>query len=81
MARDFLDFSQRWTLVLLCAYGFSKEIRPSEPYLTQYLTGYKGLDEDDVYQKIYPVWPYSYFALLVPVFLLTDLLRYHAAKN
>ncbi len=52
------------------------QIRPSEPYLTEFLTGAKGLDEDDVYQKIYPVWSYSYFALLVPVFLLTDLLRY-----
>ncbi len=69
------------TLLLLCAYGLSKEVRPSEPYLTEYLTGYKGLDEDDVYQRVYPVWPYSYFALLVPVFLLTDLLRYKPVIN
>ena len=25
---------------------------------------------------MYPVWPYSYFALLIPVFLLTDLSKY-----
>ena len=26
-------------VLLLCAYGFFKEVKPSEPYLTQYLTG------------------------------------------
>ena len=66
------------TLSLLCLYGFFKELRPSEPYLTDYLTGpqYKNISQEDVYDQVYPVWPYSYFALLVPVFLLTDLLRY-----
>ena len=29
-----------------------------------------------VYNKVYPVWPYAYFSLLIPVFLLTDFLRY-----
>jgi thiamine transporter 2/3 len=29
-----------------------------------------------VYGDIYPVWSYSSFALLIPVFLLTDLVRY-----
>jgi len=50
-------------------------VKPSEPYLTEYLTGDKNLDQDDVYSKVYVVWPYSYFALLFPVFLLTDLFR------
>ena len=68
----------RLTLVLLCLYGFFKELRPSEPYLTDYLTSsqFKNLTEENVYDQVYPVWPYSYFALLVPVFLLTDMLRY-----
>ena len=66
------------TSILLCSYGFFKELRPSEPYLNEYLTGekYKNITESDVYDKVYPVWPYSYFALLIPVFLLTDYLRY-----
>ena len=66
------------TLVLLCAYGFFKEVKPSEPYLTEYLVGeeFKNLTKDDVYSKVYPVWSYSYFAMLIPVFLLTDFLRY-----
>ena len=64
------------TLVLLCMYGFFKELRPSEPYLTDYLVNeeYKNLTQDAVYNQVYPVWPYSYFALLIPVFLLTDYL-------
>lgn len=64
------------TLGLLCAYGFFKEVKPSEPYLTQYLIGPKNLTEDQVYYEVYPVWSYSYFGLLVPVFLLTDFVRY-----
>ena len=35
-----------------------------------------NIPKDDVYNKVYPVWPYAYFALLIPVFLLTDFLRY-----
>ncbi|XP_059098450.1 thiamine transporter 1-like isoform X1 [Tigriopus californicus] len=66
------------TLLILCLFGFFKELKPSEPYLTEYLTGfeYKNLTKDDVYQKVYPVWSYAYFFVLIPVFLLTDLVRY-----
>lgn len=43
------------TLVILCAFGFFKEIRPSEPYLTVYLTGPdKTLTEEEVYQQVRP---------------------------
>jgi hypothetical protein len=28
-----------------------------------------------VYQNVYPVWTYSYLAVLVAVFLFTDLLK------
>ena len=68
----------RITLTALCLYGFFKELRPSEPYLTDYLIGpqYKNLTQEDVYNKVYPVWPYAYFSLLIPVFLLTDFLKY-----
>uniref|UniRef100_U3JTB1 Solute carrier family 19 member 2 n=1 Tax=Ficedula albicollis TaxID=59894 RepID=U3JTB1_FICAL len=64
-----------WALptALLCAYGFFCSVRPSEPFLTRYLLGpYKNLSET----QIYPVWTYSYLALLFPVFLATDYLRY-----
>ncbi|CAG0920775.1 unnamed protein product [Notodromas monacha] len=66
------------TTLLLCSYGFFKELRPSEPFLTEYLTGpqWVNLTGEDVYQNVYPVWTYSYLVLLLFVFLLTDLLRY-----
>ncbi len=30
----------------------------------------------EAWSEVYPVWTYSYLAILVPVFLFTDLLRY-----
>ncbi|NWI63446.1 S19A2 protein, partial [Todus mexicanus] len=68
-----------WALptALLCAYGFFCNVRPSEPFLTRYLLGpHKNLSETQVFNEIYPVWTYSYLALLFPVFLATDYLRY-----
>lgn len=68
----------KWTTFLLCCYGFFKEIRPSEPFLTEYLIGnWTGLTKEQVYHDIYPVWTYSYLAVLVLVFLVTDFFRYN----
>ncbi|KAK7873429.1 hypothetical protein R5R35_000214 [Gryllus longicercus] len=64
------------TTLLLCIFGFLKEFRPSEPFVTPYLTTYKNFTEEQVNQEIYPVATYSYLCLLVLVFLVTDLLRY-----
>ncbi|NXX39752.1 S19A2 protein, partial [Tricholaema leucomelas] len=62
---------------LLCAYGFFCSVRPSEPFLTRYLLEpHKNLTRTQVFNEIYPVWTYSYLALLFPVFLATDYLRY-----
>ncbi|KAJ8377519.1 hypothetical protein AAFF_G00259460 [Aldrovandia affinis] len=36
----------------------------------------KNLTESQVVNEIYPVWTYSYLALLLPVLLLTDYVRY-----
>ncbi|XP_078677937.1 thiamine transporter 1-like [Branchiostoma floridae x Branchiostoma belcheri] len=64
-------------ILLLCFYGFFKEMRPSEPFLTPYLKGPdKNLTEEQVDNQIYPVWTYSYLACLLLVFLVTDFLRY-----
>ncbi|XP_061571988.1 thiamine transporter 1 [Cololabis saira] len=63
--------------VLLCVYGFFSSLRPSEPFLTAYLLEPdKNLTETQVVNEIYPVWTYSYLALLLPVFLATDYVRY-----
>uniref|UniRef100_A0A4W5QPK3 Solute carrier family 19 member 3b n=1 Tax=Hucho hucho TaxID=62062 RepID=A0A4W5QPK3_9TELE len=63
--------------VLLCIYGFCSMMRPSEPFLTDYLTGpYKNLTTKQVTRQVFPIWAYSNLFLLIPVFLVTDILRY-----
>ena len=48
-------------LAFVCTYGFFKEVKPSEPFLTEYLTGpWKNLTEDEVYQeasRVFFIWP------------------------
>ena len=71
-----MEFWIKATL-LLCSYGFFKEMKPSEPFLTPYLKGSpKFLSEEELDNEIYPVWTYSYLVTLFVVFLVTDLLRY-----
>lgn len=63
--------------ILLCTYGFFTYIKPSEPYVTAFLMGpHKNLTEEEIVNQIFPVWSYSYTAFLVPIFLLTDYLKY-----
>ncbi|XP_062435317.1 reduced folate transporter [Rhea pennata] len=70
---------QRWKLQVfyLCFYGFMTQIRPGESFITPYLLGQdKNFTEVEVTNVITPVLTYSYTAVLVPVFLLTDYLCY-----
>ena len=56
-------------LLILCLYGLFKELRPSEPFLTEYLIDPafgKNVTKDEVSSEIYPVWSYAYFCLLIP---------------
>ena len=50
----------------------------TEPFLTQYLIDpqWVNITLDQAYQDVYPVWTYSYLAVLVLVFLLTDYVKY-----
>ncbi|KAJ1356479.1 Reduced folate carrier [Parelaphostrongylus tenuis] len=65
------------TTILLCVYGVTKEFRPATPFLTPYLiSDYKNFTLNEVYGMIFPFWTYSYMVFLVPVFFLTDILRY-----
>ncbi|KAM4040789.1 thiamine transporter 2 [Anomaloglossus baeobatrachus] len=69
--------SWKYPTILLCIYGFFTYMRPSEPFLTPYLTGpVHNLTLEQVTNFVFPVWTYSYLAILFPVFLLTDYLRY-----
>ncbi|XP_031460355.1 reduced folate transporter [Phasianus colchicus] len=70
---------QRWKLQVfyLCFYGFMTQIRPGESFITPYLLGPdKNFTRVEVTNEITPVLTYSYLAVLVPIFLLTDYLRY-----
>ncbi|KAM7048706.1 reduced folate transporter isoform 2-T3 [Acridotheres tristis] len=70
---------QRWKLQVfyLCFYGFMTQIRPGESFITPYLLGAdKNFTKTEVTNVITPVLSYSYMAVLVPIFLLTDYLRY-----
>ncbi|XP_049663008.1 reduced folate transporter [Accipiter gentilis] len=70
---------QRWKLQVfyLCFYGFMTQIRPGESFITPYLLGAdKNFTQAEVTNVIIPVMTYSYMAVLVPIFLLTDYLRY-----
>ncbi|XP_029794672.1 folate transporter 1 isoform X2 [Suricata suricatta] len=61
----------------LCFYGFMAQMRPGESFITPYLLGTeKNFTAKQVANEITPVLSYSYLAVLVPVFLLTDSLRY-----
>ncbi|KAL2775229.1 thiamine transporter 2 isoform 1 [Daubentonia madagascariensis] len=63
--------------VILCLFGFFSMMRPSEPFLVPYLSGpNKNLTTTEITNEILPVWTYSYLVLLLPVFVLTDYVRY-----
>ncbi|KFQ27044.1 Thiamine transporter 2, partial [Mesitornis unicolor] len=54
--------SSTWTFpaLIICLYGFFYMMKPSEPFLTSYLTGHnKNLTIDEVTNQIFPVWTYS----------------------
>ena len=59
---------------------FFKELKGSEPFLTQYLTNEtdgKNFSVDTVNDIVYPYWTYSYLVSAFFVFLVTDLARYN----
>ncbi|KAJ8735012.1 hypothetical protein PYW08_014262 [Mythimna loreyi] len=63
--------------LILCAFGLLREIRPSEPFVSEFLLGeWKNITEEQLNRDVYPIGTYSYLALLVVVFLVTDFLRF-----
>uniref|UniRef100_A0A182PKN9 Uncharacterized protein n=1 Tax=Anopheles epiroticus TaxID=199890 RepID=A0A182PKN9_9DIPT len=80
--RFFFSFQsrmQQWLKIslLLCTFGFLKEIRPSEPFIVDYLAGpWRNLTMEQIIQEAFPIGTYSYLAQLAVIFLITDLLRY-----
>lgn len=72
---------EKWLQIslFLCTFGFFREFRPSEPFVTEYLTSqWWNITEDQVNFEVYPVGTYAFLGLLIFVFLVTDILRYKA---
>ncbi|KAI6173282.1 hypothetical protein M3Y98_01065100 [Aphelenchoides besseyi] len=62
---------------LICAIGIVKEFRPATPFLTPFLESpSKNFTNAELYSEVYPFWTYSYLLFIVPIFFLTDYLRY-----
>jgi len=77
--QDDQDTFVKWkkAAYILCFYGFFIHFLPSEPYFFQFMiSDYHNLSDTEVINEVLPVWSYSYLAFLLPVFLLTDILRY-----
>ncbi|KAI5613514.1 folate transporter 1 [Silurus asotus] len=67
----------KWSVLFLCFYGFMVQLKPGESFITpNLLSREKNFTREQVTNEINPVLSYSYMAVLVPVFLLTDYLRY-----
>ncbi|KAM4024377.1 reduced folate transporter isoform 1-T3 [Anomaloglossus baeobatrachus] len=67
----------KFLLFYLCFYGFMTQLRPGESFITPFLLSLeRNFTKEQVTNEITPVLSYSYMAVLVPVFLLTDYLRY-----
>ncbi|XP_068165244.1 reduced folate transporter [Antennarius striatus] len=67
----------KWAVIFLCFFGFMASIKPGEPFITPYLLSpEKNFTRKEVTNEITPVLTYSYMVVLVPAFLLTDLMRY-----
>ncbi|KAG8559408.1 hypothetical protein GDO81_017326 [Engystomops pustulosus] len=67
----------KFLLFYLCFYGFMTQLRPGESFITPFLLSpERNFTKEQVTNEITPVLSYSYMAVLVPVFLLTDYLRY-----
>lgn len=63
--------------LMLCLFGFLKEMRPSDPFVYEFLSGeWRNITSEEVIRYVYPVATYSYLSQLVIVFLITDLCRY-----
>ncbi|KRY35947.1 Folate transporter 1 [Trichinella spiralis] len=65
--------SAKLVIFLLIFSGFLKEFRPILPFMNTYLTSSaRNFTDDTLNHQVYPVWTYSYMALLLPVLLLSD---------
>lgn len=69
---------QEWLKIslLLCTFGFFREMRPSEPFVTEFLSGeWRDIQPEQLNRDVYPLGTYTTLAVLIVMFLVTDILR------
>ncbi|XP_055920830.1 folate-like transporter 2 [Eupeodes corollae] len=63
--------------MLLCCFGFLRELRPSDSFATEFLSGeWHDITSEQVNKELYPLGIYMNVGWLVIVLLVTDMLRY-----
>jgi hypothetical protein len=71
--------------LLFCLYAFTKTLQPSSPFLFNFFgtkvfllvvvpSHQQNLTHAEIYEEILPVWNYCYFAFLIPLGILAELL-------
>uniref|UniRef100_A0A914HM88 Folate transporter 1 n=1 Tax=Globodera rostochiensis TaxID=31243 RepID=A0A914HM88_GLORO len=68
----------KFTVALACAFGVLKKFRLGAPFLTPFLEAeeFKNFTNAQVYGEIYTFWTYSNLLAMLPILVLTDLVRY-----
>lgn len=68
---------EHWQKVslLLCIFGFLRELRPSEPFAVEFFINYRNITNDELTNYYFPIGTYSYMIQLIIAFLITDLMR------
>lgn len=61
--------------LILSTFGFLKETRPSESFITDFLVDFKNVTLEKINTEIFPISTFSHLAQLVIIFLITDYLR------
>lgn len=62
--------------LLLCIFGFFREIRPIEPFTIEYFITEKNVTREEIIHDLYPWGTYAYLFQIIIVFLVTDALRW-----
>lgn len=62
--------------LLLCVFGFFREIRPIEPFTIEYFIREKNITRYEITRYLYPWGTYAYLLQIIVVFLVTDALRW-----
>jgi thiamine transporter 2/3 len=67
--------------LILSTFGFLKETRPSESFITDFIVNFKNVTLEKINQDIFPIGTYSQLTQLVIIFLITDYLRFGKTQN